>query len=95
MSSLNFLRFPRELRDMIYVDYVTVAGGLIYHSRSRTLKPAAAAERPFELQRTCKQVAEEMKGLVLMHNTITFSTIDCLREDAYRFHMLLDDFVFL
>lgn len=79
----TFLGIPRELRDIIYKFYVTLPDGYVYDFKSGRLKAAGATNitvlttsNALALQSTCKQVADEMRGLALSLNTITFSTVD-------------------
>lgn len=93
-SEPSFLGIPRELRDQIYVHYVTTRDGYVYNFHSNKLA-LANPEHPginidLALKLTCKQIATEMGGLALRYNTVTFSTVysDELRSRAARFHYL-------
>ncbi|EDU50399.1 hypothetical protein PtrSN002B_006268 [Pyrenophora tritici-repentis] len=87
---------PRELRDHIYEYYTYDEEGLAYDYASRTLKYADSRELEFAY--TCKLVADEMRGVHLRTNVITF-TPSCaqskeetelgLRPRAARFEHLL------
>jgi len=89
-------RIPRELRDEIYAYYSHEDDGLLYDFPSRRLRFVNG--RGLELSYTCKAIAEEMRGLPLRLNTITF-TSSCdqpvdddfrgLRSRASRFENLL------
>ena len=76
-------RLPRELRDQIYEYYSYDEEGLEYDYAYKTLKYASGKE--LDLPRTCKMVANEMKGIHLQVNTITFTPC-CLEreEDSFR-----------
>ncbi|KAM7186204.1 hypothetical protein V8F33_011970 [Rhypophila sp. PSN 637] len=39
--------------------------------------------------RTCKSIAQEMAGLALKHNLVTFTTIDTMRELAFQWETLV------
>ncbi|KAI1162069.1 hypothetical protein F5B18DRAFT_411084 [Nemania serpens] len=75
-SSCPLLQLPRELRDAIYEHYVIVEGGYIYDFKTGKLRPANDPEHPIDLafMYTCSRVADEMKGIALRANTITFRT---------------------
>ncbi|PVH96261.1 hypothetical protein DM02DRAFT_659358 [Periconia macrospinosa] len=87
----SLLALPRELRNKIYEYYVTVPGGykLDFHRNKLTTMD----DKPVELRfmYTCTLVADEMRGLALGHNTITFSTVysDELRMLAGHFEYVL------
>ncbi|OBR10273.1 C6 transcription factor [Colletotrichum higginsianum IMI 349063] len=72
---LSFFKFPRELRDAIYRQYVTFEGGYVLNPETNRMR-GAVNDLPVDLalMYTCKRVAEEMKGLPLKANTLTFST---------------------
>lgn len=86
---LSFWDLPRELRDMIYEDYVTIDGGYVFDPGSGKLRSATPHAHPFALQRTCKRAAFEMAGLALSVNTVTFSTVGTMREAAFRFDFMM------
>jgi len=64
-------RLPRELRDEIYAHYSHEDDGLLYDFPSRSLR--FVNERGLELSYTCKAIAEEMRGVSLQVNTVTFA----------------------
>ncbi|WQF85229.1 hypothetical protein CDEST_10243 [Colletotrichum destructivum] len=70
---LPFLKFPNEIRNHIYKDYLLLDEG--YELNPHTNKVRISKGRPirFDLMYTCKRVAMEMRGLPLSLNTITFS----------------------
>lgn len=74
VSYFPFLDLPRELRDQIYEEYVRVDGGYKFSTLHWKLQSERSPKHPFALQRTCKLIHEEMEGLALRHNTITFSS---------------------
>ncbi|KAI1099492.1 hypothetical protein F4804DRAFT_337200 [Jackrogersella minutella] len=75
MSSIfPFFDLPRELRDMIYEEYVMIDGGYVFVHSSGKLKPANRIAHPFAFQHTCRRVHGEMEGLPLRMNPIMFST---------------------
>ncbi|KAM7212567.1 hypothetical protein V8F06_012064 [Rhypophila decipiens] len=77
---------------MVYKYYVTVDGGYILNPETWKLRPNNDAGRnlhPFGLQRTCKSIAQEMAGLALKHNLVTFTTIDTMRELAFQWETLV------
>lgn len=81
-----FFKLPRELRDIIYVFYVN-EDGYLFNFGSCKLRTTRNAPIDLALTYSCRQVAEEMKGLALETNVITFSTIyseECTIR-AYRF----------
>ncbi|OIW32836.1 hypothetical protein CONLIGDRAFT_153930 [Coniochaeta ligniaria NRRL 30616] len=93
MTRLSFFHLPRELRDDIYVHYVTIDGGYVFNQDSGKLRPATPHAHPFALQRTCTRAASEMTGLALSCNTVTFSTVGNVRESAFRFEFMLHRFL--
>ncbi|KAJ0168357.1 hypothetical protein CTA2_6884 [Colletotrichum tanaceti] len=95
-SSFVFLRFPRELRDMVYEHYSTVAGGYVCDSQSflgGKLRGARDSSRRIDLDLifTCRQVAAETKGLPFRANTVTFQTIASrdIGVDAAQFDFMV------
>ncbi|KAL1863875.1 hypothetical protein Daus18300_008024 [Diaporthe australafricana] len=81
----RLLALPRELRDKIYEHYLQVDGGYVYNFESGKLACAApaGARKSIDLQLmlSCKQIAQEMQGLALKTNIITFS---CVAPPAKR-----------
>ncbi|TIC93696.1 hypothetical protein CH35J_009698 [Colletotrichum higginsianum] len=93
----GFFHLPAEIRGMIYRDYVAVEGGYVCDTDAfikGKLKQADGQPICIALILTCKCVAEEMYGLALRVNPITFSTL-CgdpdLRYLAQRFDHLVHD----
>ncbi|KAI8949874.1 hypothetical protein F4801DRAFT_382009 [Xylaria longipes] len=76
-SSFPFLELPPELRNAIYEPYVIVESGYIYDFETGKLRAANDPEHPIDLalMYTCTQVANEMKGVALRANIITFRTL--------------------
>ncbi|KAK2031600.1 hypothetical protein LX32DRAFT_637013 [Colletotrichum zoysiae] len=69
---------PREIRDMVYRHYVAVEGGYVCDTEgfvNGTLRQADGGPIDMALIFTCKVVANEMHGLALRTNSITFSTL--------------------
>ncbi|KAK1974470.1 hypothetical protein LZ30DRAFT_607915 [Colletotrichum cereale] len=97
----GFFGLPRELRDMVYQNYVTVKGGYVCDTDGflrGVLKQADGRPVDMALIFTCKRVAEEMRGLALRTNPITFSTLsgdDGLRSLAHRFQHSISNLQFL
>ncbi|CAJ2499977.1 Uu.00g028300.m01.CDS01 [Anthostomella pinea] len=94
-SPFQFLVLPRELRDDIYVYYLTLEGGYVFNYESGKLVTANSDTSPIDLalMYTCTVVADEMKGLALRENCITLYPVTSaeLRVRAARFHALLQD----
>ncbi|KAI1198216.1 hypothetical protein F5X97DRAFT_299722 [Nemania serpens] len=94
-SSCPFFQLPRELRDAIYEQYVIVEGGYIYDFKTGKLRPANNPKHPIDLafMYTCSQVANEMRGIALRSNTITFRTLYSpeLSLRAVHFDHILND----
>ncbi|KDN64790.1 hypothetical protein CSUB01_08675 [Colletotrichum sublineola] len=93
---VRFLDLPREVRDMIYVQYVSIEGGYIHDFDSNTLKGADNTSIHLAFMLTCKKVAREMKGLALSSNSIYFSTSHSAEHQATagRFDLLVDELAF-
>ncbi|PNP55982.1 hypothetical protein THARTR1_03919 [Trichoderma harzianum] len=91
-STFSFLHLPPEIRNRIYAYYVTAKGGYVFNFESGKLVAASSDgnTQPIDqaLKFTCRQVAEEMRGLDLVLNPITFSTgySDEWRASAAAFH---------
>ncbi|KAK3367061.1 hypothetical protein B0T24DRAFT_379653 [Lasiosphaeria ovina] len=90
MVALSFRDLARELRDMVYEYYVAIDGGYIFNLESGKLKAASPRAHLFALQQTCKRVADELTGLALTHNLVTFSTIPCMRDRAFLVEFLFN-----
>jgi hypothetical protein len=93
-SSFSLLELPPELRNAIYKHYVIVEGGYIYDFETGKLRAANDPEHPIDLALvyTCMQVANEMRGVALGANTITFRTLSSpeLNVRASHFHVIMD-----
>lgn len=85
------LRLPRELRDLIYEEYVRVDGGYIYNPETNRLAQADGSSIDLSLRLVCRQLASEFQGLALKLNTITFETCfsETSREDAGMYHAMI------
>ena len=85
------LRLPRELRDLIYEEYVRVDGGYVYNPETNRLAHADGSPIDLSLRRVCRQLASEVQGLALKLNTITFETCfsEASREDAGMHHAIV------
>jgi hypothetical protein len=71
----RFLTVPREIRDAIYEAYLVVDGGCVYKHQTNKLACAAAGHFIcLDLSLTCRQVADEIRGVALKVNQITFTT---------------------
>ena len=86
MSTL--LQLPRELRNLIYDCYF--AGDGDYTHNFETNKLSRADNQPIELALvlSCRQIANETRGLALRINTLRFTTFhsDATQEDASVLH---------
>lgn len=65
-------RLPRELRDRIYGFYVYEEKGYVHGFESNKLRCSNGTAISLALMYTCKVAAEELDGLALQLNTITF-----------------------
>ncbi|KAI4933215.1 hypothetical protein J4E85_003620 [Alternaria conjuncta] len=85
------LRLPRELRDLIYEEYVRVDGGYIYNPETNKLANADGSSIDLSLGLVCRQLATEFQGLALKVNTLTFETCfsEASREDAGMYHTMI------
>ncbi|KAK9792925.1 hypothetical protein SCARD494_06793 [Seiridium cardinale] len=88
MPALSFLDIPRELRDFIYGDYLTIDGGYHFNFKTGKLEPAKPGQQPLNLALTCSLIAAEIRGLALNHNVISFSTVGGCRVSAFRFERM-------
>ncbi|KAI4650284.1 uncharacterized protein J4E79_009552 [Alternaria viburni] len=86
----TLLRLPRELRDLIYEEYVRVDGGYIYKPETNRLAHADGSPINLSLRLVCRQLASELHGMALKLNTITFETCfsEASREDAGMHHAI-------
>ncbi|KAI1734082.1 hypothetical protein F4680DRAFT_439409 [Xylaria scruposa] len=98
-SSFPFLKLPSELRNAIYEQYTLVEGGYIYDFEKGKLRAANEPEHPIDLalMYTCTQVANEMRGIALSCNVITFRTFSSPDLDlrASYFDVIMRDLAFL
>ena len=79
----HLLWLPRELRDKIYVEYLSIDNGYVYVFDQGKLRASDPAQRiELNLMYTCRLVADEMRGLPLRLNAITFRTL--CSEDISR-----------
>ncbi|TDZ28840.1 hypothetical protein C8035_v003958 [Colletotrichum spinosum] len=92
---IHFFDLPREVRDLIYEQYVSIPGGYVLGDFERnTLKGADGTPIDLSLMRTCKAIAREMKGVALASNTLNFSTFysEDHRTAAGRFDIMINEF---
>jgi hypothetical protein len=83
-DSLLF-RIPCELRDEIYHYCVLEEDGYHHESTSEKLRLANRDPINLALQYTCKKAFEEIAGLALKTNTITFRTMLDVPEPGRNF----------
>ncbi|KAF2439618.1 hypothetical protein P171DRAFT_490310 [Karstenula rhodostoma CBS 690.94] len=90
----RLISLPREIRDMIYHEYVYSEEGYMYDLPSGKLRHASGALVDLNLRHTCAQIANETRGLALKQNTITFSTYYSDETSMYgaRLEKLMKDF---
>ncbi|KAF2440054.1 hypothetical protein P171DRAFT_435873 [Karstenula rhodostoma CBS 690.94] len=88
----HLLRIPVEIRLQIYSYYVSSPGGYRYNHTSNTLSKLNGDPIDLGLLFTCKLIAEEIQGMALNHNTVTFSTLysDELRQCAGQLHVTVE-----
>jgi hypothetical protein len=70
----RFLQLPRELRDEIYAHYLWEETGYVHVAKTNKLQRADGRPIDLALVRTCRLVAEEMRGIPLKVNAITFKS---------------------
>ncbi|KAF4868644.1 hypothetical protein CGCSCA1_v012163 [Colletotrichum siamense] len=75
----HFFDLPREVRDLIYGQYVISDGGYVLDFESNTLKCANGDTIDLAFMLTCKAVANELRTVPFSTNTLNFSTI-CSEE---------------
>ncbi|KAI8188033.1 hypothetical protein K4K52_005243 [Colletotrichum sp. SAR 10_76] len=75
----HFFDLPREVRDLIYGQYVISDGGYVLDFESNTLKCANGDNIDLAFMLTCKAVANELRTAPFSTNTLNFSTI-CSEE---------------
>ncbi|KAF4820407.1 hypothetical protein CGCTS75_v011330 [Colletotrichum tropicale] len=75
----HFFDLPREVRDLIYGQYVISDGGYALDFESNTLKCANGDTVDLAFMLTCKAVANELRTVPFSTNTLNFSTI-CSEE---------------
>jgi hypothetical protein len=89
----HFLFLPREIRDLIYCDYLRMGteDGYTYDFEAGKLRTADKQPIDLSLMYTCRLVANEMRGLPLRFHRITFTTLysDELRLRAGRWAYLM------
>ncbi|KAH6644509.1 hypothetical protein C7974DRAFT_383690 [Boeremia exigua] len=74
---------PRELRDMIYDEYITVYGGYVYDADDNKLVQASDGGRiDVRLMRVCRRMNQEMEGLPMQKNKVTFRSY-CTPESSH------------
>ncbi|KAF1849327.1 uncharacterized protein K460DRAFT_89135 [Cucurbitaria berberidis CBS 394.84] len=94
-----FFRLPREIRHEIYGHYVWEERGYIFIPGSGKLRTTDGPPVDLALGYTCKRVAEEMDGLALTMNSVTFRTMLDLPNiieqcsTAYLYGILLEECV--
>ncbi|KAF6803476.1 hypothetical protein CSOJ01_10893 [Colletotrichum sojae] len=76
----EFLRLPREIRDMIYEEYFRLDGGYLCDTDAflkGSLSTSSGEPVDLSLVYTCKMVAEETEygNVALGFNTVTFTTL--------------------
>ncbi|KAK1829761.1 hypothetical protein QBC39DRAFT_355838 [Podospora conica] len=73
----HLLSMPGEIRDMIYEHYIRIDAedGYILHFETGKLRTATKKPIDLNLMYTCRQVADEMQGLALKIQPITFKTL--------------------
>ncbi|KAK0736564.1 hypothetical protein B0T21DRAFT_367183 [Apiosordaria backusii] len=82
---------PREIRDLIYYEYLFTDKGYVLDFEAGKLRMHSGAPIDLALSYTCRILAAEMRGLALRINTVTFSTVTspALRARAGRFECIL------
>lgn len=93
--TVHLFDLPRELRDLIYLQYFLCDGGYILDSNSNKLKCADGARIDLSLRLTCKKLAKETNGIALSSNALRFVAV-CpedqeQRETAGRFGLALTE----
>lgn len=73
---------PRELRDDIYPLYVVQEHGYRCEANNKLVGIDHTIE--FDLTMTCRLIAEEMQGMHLRANEITFTPTPAGEEPAHR-----------
>jgi hypothetical protein len=86
-----FLRLPRELRDIIYEQYVYEDGGYVYNPETDKFANTDGSPITLSLSLVCRQLASELKGVAFRCNTLTFRTSfsEKSREDAGMHHAIV------
>ncbi|KAF2115626.1 hypothetical protein BDV96DRAFT_574212 [Lophiotrema nucula] len=90
----HILGIPRELRDMIYLFYVQEPGGYVYSPESGKLRAVNRKLIDTALALSCRQVSEELRGLALQKNNITFYPVRSSRT-AFLFERVLANLRYL
>lgn len=81
----SFFSLPRELRDQIYISYVSTENGYYFDSVTERLRDSGGSPLDLALMYTCKAIAAEMEGIALRQNSITFTTFRGQSDVAERF----------
>ena len=80
----HFLRLPREIRDLVYKNYVYEKDGYVFDSQTGKFATKSNRNRiDLSLMYTCLQVGNEMKGVALGHNVVVFSTFHSKEYRAF------------
>lgn len=96
-NSSTLLCLPRELRDLIYVVYVSEEHGYHYDASSREIYDIQGQSIDVALRYICRTTAHEVGGLGLQINTLHFLTTESIPEtidkfpSAVLFDKLLDE----
>ncbi|GKT59839.1 C6 transcription factor [Colletotrichum tofieldiae] len=78
--AIPFLRFPNEIRNYIYKNYLLLDEGYDLNPHTNKLRSGKGRPIQLDLMYTCKRVAVEMRGLPLRLNTINFSAFHPLSK---------------
>jgi len=78
----HFFQLPREIREFMYSAYVTVPGGYEYDAERDKLIQADGGRVDLQLARTCRTINQEIKGLAMQNNKITFRSFAPPDSDA-------------
>ena len=76
-SACPLFRFPRELRDIIYIAYIKVPGGgyLFDADASKVVQADGGGRIDVRLLRACQKINQEMECMPLGHNKVTFRNL--------------------
>ncbi|KAK0617555.1 hypothetical protein B0T14DRAFT_272661 [Immersiella caudata] len=77
----TLLSIPREVRDMIYREFLLIDAedGYVYNPDTGKLQTAGRQPIELTLMYTCRQIAAEMSGAALRLHTVNFTTIPSRR----------------